>query len=125
MFAFFTPSLGLIVTKQWWDSHWEAPSPPSIVHDILQEATMPVRPVHLKNTSSSIEDVTWSLPETLTEISEWTRKMSEDVFEMGSVIEKFVYVYSLVMVAGPGGAVDDPWCHKAIEHVKGWLIHLM
>lgn len=124
MFAFLHSHWGLICTKQWCNSQWGAPSPLSIVADLLEEA-MTIPPVHLKTASSLIKDARWSLPQTLTEISEWTKQMSEDLFQTGSVIEKFVYVYSLVMVAGPDGVVNKEWCLKAIEDVKGWLFHLM
>ena len=93
--------------------------------ELAREANLPVRNVRPEDTSTTIIDTRWSFPETLRQISEWTKEMSEDVFQRGSIVEKFVYAFTLFMVAGPGEAVNQAWCSEAIDKVEGWLINLM
>jgi hypothetical protein len=51
----------------------------------------------------------------------WSKEMDLTMFERGSVVEIWEYVYSLYVVAGFEDCANEGWCQSALRKAEDWL----
>ncbi|KIJ36439.1 hypothetical protein M422DRAFT_261178 [Sphaerobolus stellatus SS14] len=56
------------------------------------------------------------------EMAEWIRGMDHSLFERGSVVEIFLWTYTLFMLSGAGKAGKKDWCVEAVRNTCAWLL---
>jgi hypothetical protein len=103
---------------------WRGPTRSKLVDCVSKEAFMRQRGVDPTDLGVSLGDDRWT-PPTVKNMREWTSEMNNDIFKQGCVAEKFVYIYSLFMCAGPGGAGKQEWCVTAVADAEVWLEGVM
>ncbi|KAF8490727.1 hypothetical protein BU17DRAFT_72694, partial [Hysterangium stoloniferum] len=99
-----------------FDMKWRRDSRPNIIDRIVEQAAICIRGCRPEDTVLTLHNITWSMPTTLQEMKEWTCTMSEGMFEQGSLLERFTYVYGLYMAAGwADGTETSEWCKNAVK----------
>ena len=72
-----------------------------------------------------IELESWFMVNTIKGVHEWTTEMSEDFWMRGCIVERFLYVYALYMIAGEARQIKKEWCIRAVKDAVGWLERAM
>ncbi|KIJ31904.1 hypothetical protein M422DRAFT_266402 [Sphaerobolus stellatus SS14] len=110
---------------EWFGLQWRNGSRPKIIDDIVHLAARRVRPIQADEFGVPYIDVTWRQEDIRLGMESWSKEMPKTEFKRGSVLELFLWVYGLYMVAGPGGEHGTTWCKHAIEETVGWLLDLI
>ncbi|KAF8489496.1 hypothetical protein BU17DRAFT_72752 [Hysterangium stoloniferum] len=111
--------------QKWFDMKWRRDSRPNIIDRIAEQAAIRIRGCRPEDTVLTLHNITWSMPTTLQGMKEWTCTMSEGMFEQGSMLERFTYVYGLYMAAGwADGTETSEWCKNAVEETAEWMCKL-
>ncbi|KAF8488142.1 hypothetical protein BU17DRAFT_72804 [Hysterangium stoloniferum] len=111
--------------QKWFDMKWRRDSRPNIIDRIVEQAAICIRGCRPEDTVLTLHNITWSMPTTLQEMKEWTCTMSEGMFEQGSLLERFTYVYGLYMAAGwADGTETSEWCKNAVKETAEWMCKL-
>ncbi|KAF8512450.1 hypothetical protein BU17DRAFT_69217 [Hysterangium stoloniferum] len=116
---------GTCDASRWFDMKWRRDSRPNIIDRIAEQAAIRIRGCRPEDTVLTLHNITWSMPTTLQGMKEWTCTMSEGMFEQGSLLERFTYVYGLYMAAGwADGTETSEWCKNAVEETAEWMCKL-
>ncbi|KAF8523554.1 hypothetical protein BU17DRAFT_63833 [Hysterangium stoloniferum] len=116
---------GTCDASRWFDMKWRRDSRPNIIDRIAEQAAIRIRGCRPEDTVLTLHNITWSMPATLQGMKEWTCTMSEGMFEQGSLLERFTYVYGLYMAAGwADGTETSEWCKNAVEETAEWMCKL-
>ncbi|KIJ38565.1 hypothetical protein M422DRAFT_258677 [Sphaerobolus stellatus SS14] len=95
---------------------------PKIVDDIAQIATRRVRPIQTDDFGIPYANEPWGTTEIRMEVQVWVTKTGDMDFKGASVLDVFLWTYSLYMVCGHGRESESEWCHKALEmSIQGLL----
>ena len=114
-----------MVSPQWWGANWDDHLLPRPIKAISHQAFLRVRPATLENMLVKEDAENWSQPKIQKEMQEWINDMTPTKFQSGCVVEIFLWVYSLYMLAGPGGCWEEEWCNVAISETELWFSETM
>ena len=95
-----------------------------IVDRVAEHAALRVRGCKLENIALPQEHTLWSMRSSVKAMEEWTSEMSEHVFHRGSVLERFVYVFSVYMTSGWADE-ELEWCKDAVKATADWMSNFM
>ncbi|KAF8508878.1 hypothetical protein BU17DRAFT_99454 [Hysterangium stoloniferum] len=98
---------GTCDASRWFDMKWRRDSRPNIIDRIVEQAAIHIRGCRPEDTVLTLHNVTWRM------------------FEQGSLLERFTYVYGLYMAAGwADGTETSEWCKNAVEETAEWMCKL-
>jgi len=101
---------------------WDEGSPDiPLIDSISKQARLKARSFEHIHLCVRETDSSWSLPHVVKGMEVWCRNITEEIFYGSSVIEQFVWVYSLHMVHGFGGLKAADWCEAAVTETVLWL----
>ncbi|KIJ47560.1 hypothetical protein M422DRAFT_248549 [Sphaerobolus stellatus SS14] len=108
--------------KKWSELKWRRfLEPDSILSKMLTETCLTVRPPDEKFTIISLIEKDWQKPAALAAVKEWALEMDDSTFRRGCVIEKFQYIYAILMVKWWGGKKDVMAIKKAVRNCEDWM----
>jgi len=107
---------------KWFERTWIDESMPAIVKGELRRvSSLLSREDSDEHTVVPIKVRIWAQPSILNEIATWVKHMNQRIFVMGSVVERWEYVYTLFMAKWAGGASLMTWCNDAVVDLEKWM----
>jgi hypothetical protein len=98
---------------------------PPIVCAIRKLAFLARRGHQEADMAESYDDENWERPAVTKAVKAWVTDMTAETFAAGGVAERFLFCYTVFMIAGAGKQSDEEWCDEAIHKTKQWLCHMM
>ncbi|KIJ41839.1 hypothetical protein M422DRAFT_255164 [Sphaerobolus stellatus SS14] len=111
-----------VMQGNWFYMQWRNDLCPKIIDDISHIALRCVRPIQTDDFRVPYADNTWKNDEITDGMQAWNKEMTEAQFKIGCVLKRFLWVYGLYMIAGPGGAFAAKWCKQTVEDTACWLV---
>ncbi|KIJ52766.1 hypothetical protein M422DRAFT_43115 [Sphaerobolus stellatus SS14] len=113
-----------VSAEDWFGTRWKQPDP-ELVRQVALEAQLRSRRVKPQHLLANFLPELWSGANVIDEIRRWVLSMNEDIFAQGSVVERFLWTFTVHMVAGPGKQGGTDWCKGAVNATTEWLGHLI
>ncbi|KIJ30817.1 hypothetical protein M422DRAFT_70939 [Sphaerobolus stellatus SS14] len=108
--------------KKWADIKWRRFLPEgSLLRKMGHEAGLTVRSSDEQSTILNISEKEWQKASALASVKDWVQEMDESSFRRGSVIEKFQYIYAILMVSWWGKKGDMEPMEEAVKKCEDWL----
>ena len=92
-----------------------------LVEYVYRQACQRQRSHELEDIVVTIDIGRWKMMPVIQGMRTWVREMSATKFASGSVLDKFVWTYSLYMTAGYADIGMKAWLNKALHDTGEWL----
>ncbi|KIJ36031.1 hypothetical protein M422DRAFT_51235 [Sphaerobolus stellatus SS14] len=102
-------------TEDQWYKLQRSNARPQIVDDIAQCAGKQVRLIQTHNFGVPYLEEQWATPEIRKEVQAWVKDEASLDMTNASVLDVFLWMYSLFMISSHGGESESAWCKKAIQ----------
>ncbi|KIJ47038.1 hypothetical protein M422DRAFT_249345 [Sphaerobolus stellatus SS14] len=104
----------------WFTSRWQS-TMPGLVHEISKDAQLRERNVEPEHLCVRYSSSNWTRSTVIKEVKAWCQSMDESTFNNGSVVERFLWTYSVHMMSGMGQG-EEAWCIEATTKGCEWLL---
>ncbi|KIJ32292.1 hypothetical protein M422DRAFT_265974 [Sphaerobolus stellatus SS14] len=105
---------------QWFTSRWQS-TMPGLVDEISKDAQLRERNVEPEHLCVRHSSSNWTLSTVIKEVKAWCQSMDEGTFNNGSVVERFLWTYSVHMMSEMGQG-EEAWCIEATTKGCEWLL---
>ena len=107
--------------KAWFGHEWSRPHDIPLVEGVYRQACLRDCIADPKEFVVTDDFIRWARVEVIQGMRGWTREMDAEKFARGQLVDKFVWTYSLYMVAGYGEAGRKKWISMAVVQTSDWL----
>ncbi|KIJ22751.1 hypothetical protein M422DRAFT_276780 [Sphaerobolus stellatus SS14] len=112
--------------KKWGEMKWRRFLPAdSLLSKMNNEACLMVRPSDEKFTIITISEKEWQKPAVVASVKGWVQEMNEATFRHGCIIEKFQYIYGILMVTWWGSKGDVEAMKQPLTDCEDWLVDII
>lgn len=106
---------------QWFRRSWSHPYDIDVVELIYEQACFRERSHDRASLVVDFHMGEWAKIEVIQAMRSWVRGMTAAKFAAGSLIDKFVWTYSVYMMAGYSNVGVKAWLNQAIQDTEVWL----
>jgi len=110
-----------MLSLKWFGRQWSRPHDCDTVERIYREACIRDRSHDQKSLTVTVDVGVWAQIPVIDAIRTWVRGMDADKFAQGTLTDKFVWTYSVYMIAGFSMIGMKAWINRAVNDTGEWL----